>query len=107
MYKQIQPNNGTMKGIKAYRAETIEKTLERMRNNKEPIQSTITAIYTDRKDGVQPDFDINTDKFEFLVEGKDAISKTKRAKRDNIVDLSKKLDKENKDIQGKDSSETK
>lgn len=105
MYYQPRTYKQTMKGIKAYRAESIEDTIKRMMSNKEPIEGTVTAIYTDRKEGIAPDYDIRTDKFEFLVEGKDAISKTKRAQRDNIGKLKEKLEEENDKLNKKDPPE--
>lgn len=95
--KQILPPE-TMKGIKAYKAESIERKIARVLSNKESIKDQAPLIYTDRKDGVQPDYDIRTDKYEYLVEGHDALAKTKRAKRDNIAAASKELDAKNKDL---------
>lgn len=111
MYRQHKAVKGTLKGITPYRAESIEATLSRMLSNKEPIGSVREPIYTDRKEGVLPDYDIRTDKFEYLVEGKDAIAKTQRAKRDNIGKATEDLEKKNEELKTEqkkgDSSETK
>lgn len=107
MYNTPKQQQQTLKGIKAYRAESIEDTLARMISNKEPIQGQITPIYTDRSEGVKPDYDIRTDKFEFLVESTNAMAMTKRATRDNIGKLQDKIDNENKNLNGGESPEVK
>lgn len=98
MYKKQKLPPETMKGIKPYTGESIEKKIARVLSNKETIKDQAPLIYTDRKDGVQPDYDIRTDKYEYLVEGHDALAKTRRAKRDNIGKAQKDLDKANNDL---------
>lgn len=105
MYKKQQLPKQTMRGIKAYPAESIEKKVARVLSNKEPIKDQAPLIYTDRKDGVQPDYDIRTDKYEYLVEGHDALAKSKRAKRDNIGKAQAELDKKNQDLNPKDTGQ--
>lgn len=61
--------------------ETIEMKMERIVNNKEPIRDGAPLIYTDRKNGVQPDYDIRTDRFEYAIDAMDKVSKAKLAKR--------------------------
>lgn len=84
MYKRQKNTKQTLKGIEPYKGESIEKKVARVLSNKEAIKDNAPLIYTDRKDGVQPDYDIRTDKYEYLVEGHDALAKSKRAKRDNL-----------------------
>lgn len=61
--------------------ETIEMKIERIVNNKEPIKDGAPLIYTERKDGIQPDYDIRTDRWEHAIEAMDKVSKAKLAKR--------------------------
>ena len=82
MYKQNKFNKGTLKGIKTYEGETIEQKINRITNNKEPIKDGAPLIYTERKNGVQAQYDIRTDRFEIAVEAMDKVSKTHRAKRE-------------------------
>lgn len=105
MYKKQKTSRETLKGKIAYIGESIEKKIARVLSNKENIKDQAPLIYTDRKDGVQPDYDIRTDKYEYLVEGHDALAKSKRAKRDNIAAAKKDLDLQNKDLNG-DKGET-
>ncbi len=65
--------------------EPLERKIERMENNGEPLQSNSEAaqmIYTDRADGVQAAYDIRSDRFEIAVEATDALQKSNIARRD-------------------------
>ena len=42
--------------------ETIEMKIERVTTMKEPIADNAELIYTERKDGILPAFDIRTDR---------------------------------------------
>lgn len=61
--------------------ETIEMKIERIVNNKEPIKDGAPLIYTERKDGIQPDYDIRTDRWEHAIDAMDKVNKAKIAKR--------------------------
>lgn len=81
----------------------IERKIERMINNGEPIDSNPHAdgmLYTERKDGVLPGYDIRTDKWDIALDATDKVSKSKTAKRDakvaKVVDLKKKDDESGK-----------
>lgn len=70
----------------ATEGETIEQKVERMTQNKEPIgDKEGQLIYTDRKDGVNPDHDIRTDRFEYAIDAMDIASKSNKAKRDKYI----------------------
>ena len=53
-----------MNSIEIYEGETIEDKVRRVTLNNEPIEDTAPLIYTERKDGVLPQYDIRTDKWE-------------------------------------------
>lgn len=61
--------------------ETIEQKVERIIGNKEPITDGAPIIHMERKDGIIPDYDIRTDRFEKALEATDIITKTKLGKR--------------------------
>lgn len=69
--------------------ETIEHKIERIIENNEPISDSAPIIYTERKDGVLPQYDIRTDRFELAIDAMDVVSKTHVAKR---VEMYKKND---------------
>lgn len=69
-----------------YEGESIEAKVTRLILNKEPIKDSAPLIYTDRKDGVLPGYDIRTDRFEIAIDAMDKITKSKIAKRYQFKD---------------------
>ena len=95
MYKQNKPAKTSLQVNNSYIGERLEQKIERIIQNKEPIKDGAPLIYTDRKDGVQPDYDIRTDRFEVAVDAMDKVAKTKLAQREErhkakVVELPKK-----------------
>ena len=66
----------------AYEAVSIEQKIEKIMNAKEPIDETAPIIYTERKHGVKPEYNIRTDRFEIALEAMDKVSKSYQAKRE-------------------------
>lgn len=85
MYKKIKSKKTTLKVNKGYEGETIEEKIQRIVNNKEPIKDGAPLVYTDRKDGVQPQYDIRTDRFEIAVEAMDKVTASYQAKREFAI----------------------
>lgn len=71
----------------SYIGEAIEIKVKRILNNKEPISDASPLIFTERKDGVLPQYDIRTDRFEIAIEAMDAASKSHIAKREERAKL--------------------
>lgn len=65
-----------------YEGETMETRVAKMLTNKEPIETTSPIIYTEKKKGVEPQYDIRTDRFEIAYAATDHIHKTAIAKRE-------------------------
>lgn len=82
MYKAIKDKKSELTMYEAYVGETIEKKIRRIVNNNEPITDGAPLVYTDRKDGVQPAYDIRTDRFEIAVDAMDKVHKSNAAKRE-------------------------
>lgn len=77
--------------------ETLETKLQRIITNREPISDSSPTIYTDRRDGVIPQFNIRTDTFELAIEAHDTLSRQALAQREDYM---KKLDElEGKEIE--------
>lgn len=85
MYKKSIHKKTTLLVNKSYEGESIEKKINRIVNNKEPIKDGAPIIYTERKDGVKPEYDIRTDRFEIAVEAMDKVSKTYLAQRETRI----------------------
>lgn len=85
---KVKPAKTTLKVNKSYEGESLEKKINRMVNNKEPIKDNAPLVYTDRKDGVLPEMNIRSDRFDMALDELDAKSKHYRAKREaKIVDM--------------------
>lgn len=65
----------------SFEGETIEEKIERIVNNGEPISDASPLLYTERKDGVKPEFDIRTDRFDIAIDKMDYASRMNTAKR--------------------------
>lgn len=81
MYNKIKAARTTLQVNNTYQAESLEKRLKRILTNKEPIKDGAQRIYTERKDGVQPQYNVRTDRFELAVEAMDKVGKSYLAKR--------------------------
>lgn len=82
MYKYKKSTKTKLKVNTSYIGETIEQKINRILNNKEPITDGAPLIYTERKNGVEAQYDIRTDRFEIAVEAMDKVQKTHLAKRE-------------------------
>ena len=78
---------GRMKSVTTYEGETIEAKVNRIVNNGEPITDGAPIIYTERKDGVLPEYDIRTDRWDIAIDAMDKVNMDRFAKRENKVDV--------------------
>jgi len=53
--------------------ETIEKKVQRIMNNNEGISDGAPIIYTERNEGVVPEFDIRSDRFDLALDAMDKV----------------------------------
>ena len=86
----------SLKVNQSYTGESIEDKINRIVNNNEPIKDGSPLIYTDRKHGVQAQYNIRTDRFEVALDAMDYVSKSHIATREHnanekakIVDIKK------------------
>lgn len=63
-----------------YEGESIEKKCARMIENNEPITDGASLVYTERADGVRPEFNVRTDKWAIAQETMERVSGAKRNK---------------------------
>lgn len=64
-----------MKAVETYEGEFIEEKVARVVENKEPIEDGAPIIYTERKDGVIPAYNIRTDKWDIALNAMDQVNK--------------------------------
>ena len=72
--------------IPVYDGESIETKVERVVQNKEPIEDGAEIIYTEKKQGVQPQYDIRTDKWEVAQEAMNLAHANRIAKSDGSLE---------------------
>lgn len=96
----ISENTTSIDRNTSYEGETIENKIERIVNNNEPIGDGAPLIYTERKDGVKAEYNVRTDRFEIAIDGMDAVSKSLRSKRDNIIKMDNNSVSGTESIQG-------
>lgn len=87
-------------------AETLEQQVERMINNKEPLETgQAPLIYTERKEGVKAEMNIRTDRFEIAIEATNKIQRSYSARREERLEAKK--DDKVESSHGKDETTTK
>lgn len=57
-----------------YDGELIERKVARLTENNEPIDDSAPMNYTERKDGVLPQYDVRTDKWDIALNAMEAVS---------------------------------
>ena len=83
MIKKIITNKTSIVRLESREGETIEAKVRRIMSNNEPISDQAPLIYTERKDGINPDYDIRSDRFDYALDAMSKIEKSKRAEREN------------------------
>lgn len=82
-YKITPGNGGTSINVnESVEGEYIEQKIERILAGNEPITDGAPIIYTERAEGVKPEYDVRTDRFEVALDAMDTISKNHVAKRE-------------------------
>ena len=87
MYNQNTMNKSELKGEDRQVGETIEQKVERIMSNKEPITDGAELQFTERKDGVRPEYDIRTDRWDMAVDAMDKVDGSRKAKRENLAKM--------------------
>lgn len=93
-YSKATPNKGRLKSIEIYEGESIESKVARVTQNKEPITDTAPIIYTEKKDGVLPAYNIRTERFDVAIDAFDKMEAARIAKKNQITadDVPNQLD---------------
>lgn len=83
MYKKQKAEATSINVNKSYEGERIEEKIMRITNNKEPISDGAPIVYTERNEGVKPEYDIRTDRWEIATEAMDKVAQQKYKDRAN------------------------
>lgn len=89
------PSTSLIRTTDAYECDRLELKLRRLIESKEPIDENVTVplVYTERKEGVLPAYDIRTDRFDLAIMAMDAANKMRDAKRWQGTDAPDELTK--------------
>lgn len=80
MKKTYRKTKVIMVSSPCYEGEPIEKKVRRIVENKEPISDGAPIVYTEKKDGVLPQYDIRTDKWAIALDAMDKVQGARIAK---------------------------
>ena len=86
-YGKIYKTTGRLQSVEIYEGETIEQKVNRIVNNNEPITDGAPIIFTERKDGVLPEYDIRTDRWDIAITAMDKVNTDRIARRENKADV--------------------
>jgi hypothetical protein len=105
MYNRQRPDETSLNVNTSYQGERLEDKINRIVNNKEPITDGAPIIFTERKNGVEPQFDIRTDRFEIAIDAMDKVAQAYKAKREeNIKNFQNKMNKANQKLDEKNKT---
>ncbi len=82
MRRNVRMAKSQLKSVETYEGESIERKVERLVNNNEPIGEGSPEIFTERKDGVLAAYNIRTDRWELAAEAMDVRAANIAAKRE-------------------------
>ena len=71
----------TLMTNESYEGESIEAKIRRITTNKEPINDGSPLIYTERKNGVEAQYNIRTDRWEIAIDAMEKVTNVHRGKR--------------------------
>lgn len=67
-------NKGNIMSVECFEAESIETKVRRILDENEPITDGAPIIYTPMEDGVKPEYNIRTDRWQIAIEAMDKVS---------------------------------
>lgn len=81
--KKRNPTVSTLEVDNSREGVSLENRLEKMLANGEMIKGEAPLIYTGKKEGVQPAYNIRSDRFDIAIDGMDKINKSYTARRES------------------------
>lgn len=83
-------NRSNLKSVETTDGEYLEQKIERIMSQNEPIKDGAQKIYTEKKDGVLPSYNIRTDRWEIAQEAMSKVEAIRIAKKENQAEAAKK-----------------
>ena len=92
MYRKIRRTPTSLNVNETMEGETIERMIERRLNNGEGAEDNIMKdlIYQPREEGVNPNYDIRSDKMELAILATDKVTKAHNLASNNKIEERKK-----------------
>ena len=85
-----------------YEGEKLENKVSRILENNEPISDGVQLSYTKRSDGVKPELDIRTDKWDLALDKMQYVNESKKNKIKESMINKGMLKEEEKEEKGKE-----
>lgn len=82
--RNYKTNKTTIECNEAFDGEPLSWKINRAMTTGEPLDMCVSSIFTKRSDGVQPQYDIRTDRFEIAREAMRLTNRAEVAKRMEI-----------------------
>ena len=84
LYRNIERTTIESTGVKTdeYIGESLEEKIRRVTETNQPIEAISQMIYTERKDGVLPAYDIRADKWDIAQQAMNTICTANRERRE-------------------------
>lgn len=82
--RKITNYNRQLQTTESFEGQSLEEKVYQAVNSNAPIEAVAPMVYTERKEGVRPDTNIRTDRFEIAQEAMTSIAegiRVRRAKR--------------------------
>jgi hypothetical protein len=93
MKKRIVKYAKDMSAVETVEGEIIEKKIQRIMDEKSPIDDSAPIIYTEKKNGINPAHDVRTDRFDLALEAMEIETKKRiAANEENFKDVPDKLE---------------
>lgn len=93
MKKRIVKHAKDMLAVDTVEGEIIEKKMQRIMDEKSPIDDSAPIIYTEKKNGINPAHDVRTDRFDLAIEAMEIETKNRIAtNEENFKDVPDKLE---------------
>lgn len=80
-YRKIKYYDRGLNTTESFIGQSLEEKVYQAVNSKAPIEAVAPMVYTERKDGVLPETNIRTDRFEIAQEAMTNIAKGIRERR--------------------------
>jgi len=84
-FKPINKEQVELTGKELETGESIEEKVRRAMTTGAPIEAISPMLYTERKEGVKPEYDIRADKFEIAQKAMTTIAEGSRTKRQERI----------------------